>query len=157
MLVYLCPVSYNVKSPAGCQDFLPKELMCYWLVNYLLLLNVRTREIYLKWGIRSQIDVLHHSLSKCERWNEIRLVEQRVVSTTQWSLAAVGNGDSKQGRCISYLQQIPRQNCNLLFIITEYNATLLKLKIKSVAYSSQGSHTGQLDFSKWLADSSTMG
>ena len=30
-------------------------------------------------------------------------------------------------------------------------------KIKSVAYSSQGSHTGQLDFCNWLADSSTTG
>ena len=28
-------------------------------------------------------------------------------------------------------------------------------KIKSVAYSSQGSHTGQLDFCNWLADDST--
>ena len=33
----------------------------------------------------------------------------------------------------------------------------LKIKIKSVAYSSQGSHTGQLDFCNWLADSSTTG
>ena len=32
---------------------------------------------------------------------------------------------------------------------------LLKIKIKSVAYSSQGSHTGQLDFRNWLADGST--
>ena len=32
-----------------------------------------------------------------------------------------------------------------------------KLKIKSVAYSSQGSHTGQLDFCNWLADGSTTG
>ena len=30
-------------------------------------------------------------------------------------------------------------------------------KIKSVAYSSQGSHTGQLDFSNWLTDGSTTG
>ena len=30
-------------------------------------------------------------------------------------------------------------------------------KIKSVAYSSQGSHTGQLDFCNWLADRSTTG
>ena len=29
--------------------------------------------------------------------------------------------------------------------------------IKSVAYSSQGSHTGQLDFCSWLADGSTTG
>ena len=35
--------------------------------------------------------------------------------------------------------------------------TKLKLKIKSVAYSSQGSHTGQLDFCNWLADGSTTG
>ena len=34
----------------------------------------------------------------------------------------------------------------------------LKLKlIKSVAYSSQWSHTGQLDFCNWLADGSTTG
>ena len=31
----------------------------------------------------------------------------------------------------------------------------LLLKIKSVAYSPQGSHTGQLDFCNWLADDST--
>ena len=30
-------------------------------------------------------------------------------------------------------------------------------KIKSVAYGSQGSHTGQLDFCNWLADGSTTG
>ena len=30
-------------------------------------------------------------------------------------------------------------------------------KIKSVAYSSQGSHAGQLEFRNWLADGSTMG
>ena len=29
-------------------------------------------------------------------------------------------------------------------------------KFKSVAYSSQVSHTGQLDFCNWLADGSTM-
>ena len=41
---------------------------------------------------------------------------------------------------------------------TEYNNNnLKKLKIKSVAYSSQGSHTGQLDFCNWLADDSTTG
>ena len=33
----------------------------------------------------------------------------------------------------------------------------IKFKIKSVAYSSQGSHTGQLDFCNWLADGSTTG
>ena len=32
---------------------------------------------------------------------------------------------------------------------------IIKLKIKSVAYSSQGSHIGQLDFCNWLADDST--
>ena len=31
------------------------------------------------------------------------------------------------------------------------------LKVKSVAYSSQGSHTGQLDFCNWLADGITTG
>ena len=30
-------------------------------------------------------------------------------------------------------------------------------KIKSEAYSSQGSHTGYLDFCNWLADGSTTG
>ena len=34
---------------------------------------------------------------------------------------------------------------------------LLILKIKSVSYSSQGSHTGLLDFCIWLADDSTSG
>ena len=29
------------------------------------------------------------------------------------------------------------------------------LKITSVIYKSQGSHTGQLDFCKWLADGNT--
>ena len=32
-----------------------------------------------------------------------------------------------------------------------------ELKIKYVAYSSQGSHTGQLDFCIWLADGSKTG
>ena len=30
-------------------------------------------------------------------------------------------------------------------------------KIKSAAYSSQGSHTDQLDFCNWLADGNTTG
>ena len=34
---------------------------------------------------------------------------------------------------------------------------VIKFKIKSVAYSSQGSDTGQLDFCNWLADGSTTG
>ena len=34
---------------------------------------------------------------------------------------------------------------------------IIILKIKSVVYSSQGSHTGQLDFCNWLADNSTTG
>ena len=32
-----------------------------------------------------------------------------------------------------------------------------KIKILSVAYSSQGRHTGQLDICDWLADGSTAG
>ena len=38
--------------------------------------------------------------------------------------------------------------------IGNYNTSV---KIKSVAYSSQESHTGQLDFCNWLADGSTTG
>ena len=41
-----------------------------------------------------------------------------------------------------------------------YMHKIIKLnlkKIKSVAYSSQGSHIGQLDFCNWLADSSMTG
>ena len=34
---------------------------------------------------------------------------------------------------------------------------LIKIKIKSVAYSSQGSQEGKLDFCNWLADDSTKG
>ena len=33
----------------------------------------------------------------------------------------------------------------------------IKKNIKSVAYSSQGSHTGQLDFCNWLVDGSMTG
>ena len=33
----------------------------------------------------------------------------------------------------------------------------IKLKIKSVAYSSQGSHAGQLDLCNWLVDGITTG
>ena len=39
----------------------------------------------------------------------------------------------------------------------EVTMILTLKRIKSVAYSSQASHTGQLDFSDWLADTSTMG
>ena len=47
---------------------------------------------------------------------------------------------------------------NILHVIPwiVFEITLIK-KIKSVAYSSQGSHTGQLDFCNWLADGSTTG
>ena len=41
-----------------------------------------------------------------------------------------------------------------LFIFYKW---IIKLKIKSVAYSSQGSQTGQLDSCNWLADGSTTG
>ena len=34
---------------------------------------------------------------------------------------------------------------------------IVKLQITCVAYSSQGSHTDQLDFCKWLVDGSTTG
>ena len=37
------------------------------------------------------------------------------------------------------------------------NNNTIKNIIKYVAYSSQGSHTGQLDFCNWLADDNTMG
>ena len=42
-------------------------------------------------------------------------------------------------------------------MITVLQRKNITLKIKSVAYSSQGSHTGQLDFFNWLADGSTTG
>ena len=44
----------------------------------------------------------------------------------------------------------------ILFYVYIY-IYILDLKNKSMAYSSQGSHTGQLDFCNWLADGSTMG
>ena len=43
-----------------------------------------------------------------------------------------------------------------IWAISHLSCTL-KIKFKSVACSSQRSHTGQLDFCNWLADSSTMG
>ena len=44
------------------------------------------------------------------------------------------------------------QLINFLIIIT-----IIIIKIKSVAYSSQGSQTDQLDSCNWLADDSTTG
>ena len=44
-----------------------------------------------------------------------------------------------------------------MFIIIIIIIIIIKLKIKFVAYSSQGSHTGQLDFCNWLADCSMTG
>ena len=46
---------------------------------------------------------------------------------------------------------------NILTFTMALLADLYLLKIKSVAYSSQGSHTGQAHFCNWLADSSTTG
>ena len=45
----------------------------------------------------------------------------------------------------------------LSFSFLSKNLNMSNLKIKSVDYSSQGSHTGQLDFCNGLADSSTTG
>ena len=46
-----------------------------------------------------------------------------------------------------------------LFVVSKLRELIfcikLKIKMKYVAYSSQGSHTGQLDFCNWLADDST--
>ena len=39
----------------------------------------------------------------------------------------------------------------------KYLGSVLTRDHYSVAYSSQGSHTGQLDFCNWLADGSTTG
>ena len=39
----------------------------------------------------------------------------------------------------------------------EWFYILVKIKTKSVAYSSQGSHNDQVDFCNWLADGSTTG
>ena len=50
-------------------------------------------------------------------------------------------------------------NVNTLFLLYVSNTSVKKLlhKIKYVAYSSQGSHTGQLEFCNWLTDDSTTG
>jgi len=40
--------------------------------------------------------------------------------------------------------------------LANYNNLKIK-KIKSLAFSSQGSHTGQLDFCNWLTDGSKTG
>ena len=53
---------------------------------------------------------------------------------------------------VNIIKNLPKGIHKFTWQLTELN-----LKIKSVAYSSQGSHTGQLDFCNWLADSSTMG
>ena len=43
------------------------------------------------------------------------------------------------------------------FLCLTFSIMILNLKIKSVAYSSQGCHTGQLNFCNWQADGSTTG
>ena len=50
-----------------------------------------------------------------------------------------------------------RESLGIIIIIIIIITTVKIIKIKSVAYSSQGSQTGQLDFCNWLADSSTTG
>ena len=58
----------------------------------------------------------------------------------------------------AYSQDLSFSSSNL--IISKYFESQLydKLKkIKSVAYSSQGSHTSQLDFCNWLAGGSMAG
>ena len=47
--------------------------------------------------------------------------------------------------------------CNIIIIIIIIIIIKFKLNIKSVAYSSQGTQTGQLDFCNSLADGSTTG
>ena len=55
------------------------------------------------------------------------------------------------------MEEPEKNSPNLVFTYHKYiNYKYLK-KIKSVAYSSQGSHTGQLHFCNWLADSNTTG
>ena len=52
----------------------------------------------------------------------------------------------------------PSEENPALNVLLKIIIILIKIKNnKSVAYSSQGSHTGQLDFCNWLADGSTTG
>ena len=60
----------------------------------------------------------------------------RAIVSTQWKLIATQ----------SYSQISLKKNSSFL------TKLLKKIKIESVAYSSQGSHTGQLDFCNWLTD-----
>ena len=41
--------------------------------------------------------------------------------------------------------------------VLTFTHNALNIKIKSVAYNSQGSQAGQLDFCNWLADNNTTG
>ena len=55
---------------------------------------------------------------------------------------------------ISVYLEVMANSTVVTTVFMKYSQTL---KIKSVAYSSQGSHTGQLHFCNWLADGSTTG
>ena len=62
--------------------------------------------------------------------------------------AVVYKYDRKHSRELVYIALTRETKIQGLFMVK---------KIKSVAYSSQGSQTGQLDFCNWLADGSTTG
>ena len=59
----------------------------------------------------------------------------------------------KNQRPISYYVYGRDKNEN--YVLGTRQIKLIKNYIKSVAYSSQGSHTGQLEFGNWLADENT--
>ena len=54
-------------------------------------------------------------------------------------------------------RQATESSCFSASIPANIKNTYINKINKSVAYSSQGSHTGQLDFCNWQADGSTMG
>ena len=75
--------------------------------------------------------------------------ESTLVTPIKKLLDLLFFGSWLKGRCL--------HSCTYSIAQKPLKALKIKIKIKSVTYSSQGSQTGQLDFLNWLADGSTTG
>ena len=93
---------------------------------------------------------------KTQTWTGSRTSHLRIFSPALYRLSYPA---SHPGRAPGYKFGGPRFESRFRFEFFSWdliiNVTIRKIKF--VAYSSQGSHTDQLDFCNWLADGSTTG
>ena len=106
-----------------------------------------------------------HMINKCRRgrnWPDVMCTTQFLhadVSRSSWHNSRFPRSGvipaSTLWSCKLYSRFVFLQSSNMLTNACCSNNNFFKYK--KVAYSSQGSHTGQLDFCNWLADDSTTG